>query len=164
MGMPAEQCEALFRQHQTFLGLPHAPALGTAFLAMVQDHHNNLRKELEAEAAREAAHAAAAGHTRQGPGAEAGASAGMPGQHHEYAAEGARSAAGQEEQLADGAKREQAAKGVAGADGEADDDEGISFAVVRAHEQYDFVGCSLRGIWRRAVASLCSKLLSRAPA
>lgn len=150
MGMPAEQCEALFRQHQTFLGLPPAPALGTAFLAMVQDHHNNLRKELEAEAAREAANAAAAGHARQGPGAEAGASAGVPGQHHEHAAEGARSAAGQEEELADGARREQAAKGAAA---EVDDDEGISFAVVRAHQQYGFVE---RGL---GLASLCSKLL-----
>ena len=38
-------CEALFKQHTTFLSLAHSPALATAFVAMVQDHYNNLKEE-----------------------------------------------------------------------------------------------------------------------
>lgn len=40
-----DACEALYRQHQTFLSLPHSPALSAAFVAMVQDHYNNLKEE-----------------------------------------------------------------------------------------------------------------------
>ncbi|KAG1668459.1 hypothetical protein FOA52_005232 [Chlamydomonas sp. UWO 241] len=40
-----DTCEALYRQHQTFLGLPHSPALGAAFVAMVKDHYNNIKDE-----------------------------------------------------------------------------------------------------------------------
>ena len=43
----AEDCEQLFRQHQTFLGLPHSAALATAFVAMVRDYNMNLQKEEE---------------------------------------------------------------------------------------------------------------------
>ena len=38
-------CEALFKTHTTFLSLAHSPALATAFVAMVQDHYNNLKEE-----------------------------------------------------------------------------------------------------------------------
>ena len=44
-------CEGLFRQHQTFLNLPHSPALAAAFVAMVQDHYNYLKEEGAAPAA-----------------------------------------------------------------------------------------------------------------
>ena len=40
-----DACETLYRQHQTFLSLPHSPALSAAFVAMVQDHYNNLKDE-----------------------------------------------------------------------------------------------------------------------
>ena len=42
-GKSADVCEALFKQHATFLSLPHSPALSSAFVAMVQDHYNNLK-------------------------------------------------------------------------------------------------------------------------
>ncbi|GAX80922.1 hypothetical protein CEUSTIGMA_g8357.t1 [Chlamydomonas eustigma] len=53
-GKSAEMCENLHKQHQTFLGLPSSPALATAFVAMVQDHYNNIKDEpwVEEESAR----------------------------------------------------------------------------------------------------------------
>ncbi len=79
-------CEHLHRQHQTFLGLPHSPALSAAFTAMVQDHYNNLREEDPAEAKPDEAashqehHASAerngaAGHTADGATTDGGAEA-----------------------------------------------------------------------------------------
>ena len=44
-GKSADVCEALFKQHATFLSLPHSPALSAAFVAMVQDHYNNIKEE-----------------------------------------------------------------------------------------------------------------------
>ncbi len=41
VGMAAEECEALYKQHRSFLAIPHSDALETAFVAMVKDHFNN---------------------------------------------------------------------------------------------------------------------------
>ncbi len=39
----ADECEALWKQHQQFLSIPSQPALEDAFVAMVADHYNNLK-------------------------------------------------------------------------------------------------------------------------
>lgn len=41
----AEQCEQLYRQHQTFLSLPNQPQLEAAFVAMVKDHYLNSKEQ-----------------------------------------------------------------------------------------------------------------------
>jgi hypothetical protein len=46
-GIDRAVCEGLYKQHRTFLGLPHSAALAAAFVAMVQDHYNNLKQEEE---------------------------------------------------------------------------------------------------------------------
>ena len=44
-----ENCEALYRQHQTFLGLPNQPQLEAAFVAMVKDRYKNLEGTADQE-------------------------------------------------------------------------------------------------------------------
>lgn len=48
-GITADDCEALWGAHQTFLGLPRAPSLSVAFVAMVQDTLKNLAAAAEAD-------------------------------------------------------------------------------------------------------------------
>ncbi|GFR47546.1 hypothetical protein Agub_g9269 [Astrephomene gubernaculifera] len=47
--MSVEQCEALHRQHTSFLSLPASQALEAAFVALVNDHYNATQKQLKDE-------------------------------------------------------------------------------------------------------------------
>jgi hypothetical protein len=42
----AEACEALYRQHSSFLSLEKVYQMEVAFVAMVRDHYNNIKVRL----------------------------------------------------------------------------------------------------------------------
>ena len=61
-----EQCEALFKQHQSFLNLPNQPQLEVAFVAMVNDHYNSTKETDDVTISAEGEASADAGQEAEG--------------------------------------------------------------------------------------------------